>query len=130
MQNNPKSETILSEVNEINIGAGENKYMEEGTGTVTSVDKENDSSLGSTDSSSNTSNQIGKIQPQGKFRGKELLLKKKMIKNKNKEKIKKDFFLLQRTGLVNLHLESMASFSTMLFLQCFHATTFQKTLIH
>jgi hypothetical protein len=54
--------------------------LEEGVGTAPSVNKENDSSLGSTESSNNTSNQIGKIVPQGKFRGKELLLKDYSIK--------------------------------------------------
>jgi hypothetical protein len=49
--------------------------MEEGDGTTTSVNKENDLSLGSTESSNNTSNQIDKIVPQGEFRGKELILK-------------------------------------------------------
>jgi hypothetical protein len=50
--------------------------MEEGASTVTSVDKENDLSFGSSDSLNNTSNQIGKIQPQGKFKVKELIFKK------------------------------------------------------
>jgi hypothetical protein len=36
----PKSETALAEVNEVNVGAGENKDMEEGACTATSDDKE------------------------------------------------------------------------------------------
>jgi hypothetical protein len=47
-----------------------------------------DSSLGSTDSSNNISNQIVKVQPQGKLRGKELLFHdKKQEQGKNQERL-------------------------------------------
>jgi hypothetical protein len=42
-------------------------------GRDTSDEKQSTSSLGSTASSYNTTNQIGKMVPQGKFKGKELL---------------------------------------------------------
>jgi hypothetical protein len=64
-QKAPESETILAESNEIILGAGENKDLEEGDGTATSVDKDNDLSLGSTDSSNNFSNQISRVRFQG-----------------------------------------------------------------
>jgi hypothetical protein len=84
---------------------------EKGEGIELSVDKENVLSLGSTESSHNTTNQIAKMVPQGKFRGKEEMLKQYLKKKKNKEEIKRDFYLLQRTGLVNLHQESIPNVS-------------------
>ncbi len=50
--------------------------LEEGDGTEPLVDQQSDLSLGSTESSNNTTDQIGKMLPQRKFKGKELLYKK------------------------------------------------------
>jgi hypothetical protein len=113
---------------------------EKGDVRETSDEEQSALSLGSTASSNNTTNQIGRMVPQGKVKGKELLCKKQVEeqqesdqeqeKNKNKKVIKKDSYLLQRTRVLILHPESMPNISTMMFLLRFLATSFQMILMH
>jgi hypothetical protein len=57
--------------------------------------------------------------------------KKRETKEKRKQqKIKENYFLLQRTGLEMCHLEWPANFSTMLFSPRTCATLFKMTFIH
>jgi hypothetical protein len=50
-------------------------------------------------------------------------------KRQKTKKIKKNYFLLQRTGLENKHLESPPNVSTMMFSPCICTTSFQMTFI-
>ncbi len=96
---------------------------EKGDGRDTSDEEKSTLSLGSTASFNNTTNQIGKMIPRVKFKGKEKSkwknnkreIKNKK-KNKNKKEIKKDSYLLQRTRVPILHPESMPNTSTTMFL--------------
>jgi hypothetical protein len=57
----------------------------EGDGKDTSDEERSASSLGSTESSNNTTNQIGKMVPQGKLKGKELLYKKQVEEQQERD---------------------------------------------
>jgi hypothetical protein len=56
--------------------------------------------------------------------------KQKSKRQKKQRKIKQIYFLLQRTGLENRHLESPANVSTMTFSPGICTTSFQMTFIY
>ena len=58
---------------------------EEGDGRETSDEEQSALSLGSTGSSDNTTNQIGKMVPQHKFKGRELLYKKQVEEQQERD---------------------------------------------
>jgi hypothetical protein len=99
--------------------------LEGGDGRETSDEEQSALSLGSIASSNNTTNQTGKILPQGKFKGKELPYKMQLEeqqerdqeqeKKQEQKRNKKDSYLLQRTRVLTLHPESMPNISTTMF---------------
>ncbi len=107
--------------------------MEEGDGRETSVKEQSTLSLEPTKSSNNTTNQIGKMVPQGKFKGKELLYKKQVEEQQERDqeqeekqeqrRNQKRLLPTAKNKGANLHPESMPNISTMLFftmIPCHH----------
>ncbi len=73
---------------------------------------------------------LEKKQEEEKKERKEKKKRKEGKKKKNQRKNKKNYLLLQRTGLEICHLEWPANVSAMMFSPCICTTLFKMTFIH